>query len=409
MQQILAITRKELIQIAQKPNLWIVVFVVPILFIAIMLAVFGSSGTPIVTIFAVNQDRGAEAQNVMQALNSSKNLHVDVLATREEADRRVGAGDHMAAVIIPPGFSQDLKTADGATIEIIIDPARSEQANIAVGLVNAALSSTMIDAEVTRGVETGIDQALASIGQNNPTSQETLKKFLTAAFKGVVSSQVQDALNNPQVKLKETPYTSRLSAASHPPSLLDSIVPGFSLMFVFFLVSNLAVTLIEERQDGTMRRLLVMPVARSSILLGKMLPYFLIAVAQQVVVLTLGKLLFGLNLGHSVVGLAIIIAATSMAMAALGILIAALARSEGEADGLSTVIVLVMAAISGAMFPTIQIPGLQVITPHYWALQGFLNIISRGQGVEGTFLPAGVLLTMAAVFFTVGAVRFRFE
>jgi ABC-2 type transport system permease protein len=96
-------------------------------------------------------------------------------------------------------------------------------------------------------------------------------------------------------------------------------------------------------------------------------------------------------------------------MASLGILIAAWARTESQADGLAVVLVLAMAVVSGAMFPSIQIPGLQLVTPHYWSMQGFLNIIARGQGTEGAFLPAGILLSMSALFFTVGAVRFHLE
>ncbi len=76
---------------------------------------------------------------------------------------------------------------------------------------------------------------------------------------------------------------------------------------------------------------------------------------------------------------------------------------------MAAIVVLAMAVVSGAMFPSISIPGVQQITPHYWSMQGFLNVISRGQGIEGILLPVGILLTMAAVFFTIGAVRFRFE
>jgi ABC-2 type transport system permease protein len=155
--------------------------------------------------------------------------------------------------------------------------------------------------------------------------------------------------------------------------------------------------------------LLITPIPRSQILLGKMLRYLLIGVVQILFVLFVSKLVFGIDLGDSPLALAIIIFCSSLTMACLGILIAALAKTEAQADGLAIVAVLAMAVISGAMFPTISIPALQPITPHYWAMQGFLNIISRGQGVESILLPAGILLTMSAIFFTIGSVTFRFE
>lgn len=465
MQQIIAITRKEFLLMAQKPGSWFIVFIVPLIFIWIMQAVFGSSGTPVVTVFAVDEDRTQASKRVMDALRVADNIKIEELKTRDEADQRVGAGERMAAIIIPDGFGQTLTTPDGSKVQLLIDPARSEQANIVIGLVNAALGPIMVDAEVSRGVEAGVGQLLINLnasatgtpeagitpqptlqntpratlqssaqrtivpartpaatpqtgglntnpqpgGQNSADNSDALRKFLTAAIKGVVSSQVQDAMDNPQVQMDVQAYQADKKAAVHRPSLLDSLVPGYSLMFVFFLISNLAGTVIEERQTGTLRRLLVAPVPRSRILLGKMVPFFLIAVLQFFIVLGVSKVAFGIDLGHSLLALAILILTSSLAMVSLGILIAAMARTEGQADGLAIVIVLAMAVVSGAMFPSISIPGIQLITPHYWALQGFLNVISRGMGVSGVLTSAGVLITMSAVFFTIGAVRFRFE
>lgn len=487
MGQILAMMRKELVLWAQKPGSWIVIFVVPLLFIWIMQAVFGSSGTPVVTIYAVNEDESLESERVMQALLQAENLELDVVATRSEADRLVGAGERMAAVIIPEGFGSSLSTSHGAKVDIIIDPARSEQANIVVGLLNSALGSFIIDAEVSRSVEASVGQIIdiadlepteeitpeptleetleltleptseATLeetiepfptfdetmefypifdltseptldlselveptpeatppgggggnqdgGQNKP--DDTLRLFFIAAVKGVVSNQVQESLENPQVRLVTKPFEE--NQGTRKPSLLDYLVPGYSLMFMYFLISNLAQTIVEERESGTLRRLLSAPVPRSRILLGKLLAYFLIAVVQMVFVFLIAKFIFQMNLGGAPGALGVIIVASALAMAGMGILIGALAQTEAQANGLAMIIVLAMAVISGAMFPSIFIPGLQSITPHYWSMQGFLNVISRGQGIEGVMLPTGILLTMAAVFFTIGAVRFRFE
>ncbi len=118
----------------------------------------------------------------------------------------------------------------------------------------------------------------------------------------MVSSQVQEALENPQVRLSEAPVEETQTARK--PSLLDYLVPGYSLMFLFFLVPNLATTVIEERETGTLRRLLSAPLPRSRILLGKMLPYFLIGVAQMIAVLLASKLLFNIDLGGAPLALA---------------------------------------------------------------------------------------------------------
>jgi len=409
MQQILAFARKEFLLWAQTPASWVIVFIVPLIFIWIMSTVFGNSGTPVVTIYAVVEDESSEAERVMETLRSAENLKIEEIATRAEADALVGAGERMAAVIIPEGYGEALVTLSGAKLEVIIDPARSEQASIVIGLLNSAIAPLIVDAEVNRGIERGVGQVMMAYRstQGQSVDPDTLQVFFTAALKGVVSSQVQEAMDNPLVTISAQPIQGQENARR--PSLLDYLVPGYSLMFVFFLISNLAMTVIQERESGTLRRLLVTPVPRSRILMGKMLPYYLIAVTQFVFVLLVSRLAFGIDLGNSNLGLAVMILTVSLAMVSMGILLAAFAQNEGHAGGLSIVVVLAMAVVSGAMFPNISISGLQMITPHYWAMQGFINIISRGQGVESTFMPAGILLTMSAVFFTIGAIRFRFE
>src|SRR5512133_535768 len=111
MRQILSIARKEFLIWAQRPGSWIVIFIVPLLFIGIMQAVFGSSGSPVITIYVVNEDPGSEAKRVVNALKDASNLKIEELANREEAEKHVGAGDRMAAVIVPVGFGQAIKTA----------------------------------------------------------------------------------------------------------------------------------------------------------------------------------------------------------------------------------------------------------------------------------------------------------
>jgi len=459
MSQILAMTRKELILWGQKASSWVVVFIVPFLFIWIMQAVFGSSGNPVITIYAVNEDESQESEQVMQALAEADHLEIEILETRSEADRRVGMGERMAAVIIPEGFGTGVSSTYGSKIDLIIDPARSEQANIVVGLVNAALGPVLIDAEVTRGIESSIDQIFGGVIPAEPTAtpildtptptvepsptieltvdptqeitpmptetpaakaptpqlpdtgqqppDDPLRSFFIAAIKGVVSNQVEEATRDPQVQLVAQPITDLQTARM--PSLLDNLVPGYSLMFMFFLVPALATTVIEERQTGTLRRLLTAPVPRSRILFGKMLPFFLIAVVQMTAVLVVSHFIFDIDLGDEPAALGLLILCSALTMSGLGILIAAIARTEGQANGLATIIVLVMAVVSGAMFPNIYIPGLQFATPHYWSMQGFLNIIARGQGLEGVILSAGILLTLATIFFMIGAIRFRFE
>ncbi len=406
--QIWVIARKELRLWLQQPANLVVILLVPFLFIWIMGAVFGSSGMPTVAVFAVNLDSGANAARVLSALQDSPNLEVQLVSDRAEADRRVGQGERMAAVVIPAGFSEAVLTDSGAALELIVDPARNERASIVTGLVNAALAPQLVDAEVARGVNRGIASLLTS--QDNLAGMDTgvLQEFLTAAFQGVVASQVQSAVEDPLVALNLQPVGEGPSTESLP-SLMEFLVPGYTLMFAFFLVSQLATTIVEERAEGTLRRLLSTPASKAAILAGKFLPYAVVASLQILFVFFVSSLFFDFSLGSSPLALAAVILPTAAVIAALGILIAALARTTGQSSGLTILIVLILAIASGAMSPNIAVPGLQWLTPHFWAIRGFQNIITREMGLSGALQPAAVLTGMALLFFGLAVWRFRFE
>jgi len=113
LRKIYAIAAKELHLWFQSPGNWLVVFLVPFAFIGIFGSVF-KEGTPVVTVFAVIEDQGNLGVEIIDLLEKSDNLAFEMLETRAEADRRVGKGDRMAAVVVPEGFSQAATTPEGA-------------------------------------------------------------------------------------------------------------------------------------------------------------------------------------------------------------------------------------------------------------------------------------------------------
>ena len=103
--QILAIAYKETRLWLQVPGNWLTILFVPFTFIAILGGVFGGT-TPVFTIYAANEDQGDLGQDVIKLLEDSPSLELEILDSRAEADRRVGQGERMAAVVIPADFSE---------------------------------------------------------------------------------------------------------------------------------------------------------------------------------------------------------------------------------------------------------------------------------------------------------------
>ncbi len=402
--QILAIAYKETRLWMQVPGNWLTILLVPFVFITILGSVFGGS-TPVFTIYAANEDRGSLGADVIKLLQDSPNLELEVLDSQVEADRRVGQGERMAAVVVPADFSEAAKTEAGGTLWLIIDPARQNNAGLVSGLVKAALSKMLVDASIEREMSKMISDI--KTGDLGETSSFDFDTFIRAGMKAVVAKQVNEAIDHPLIDLEKQPVSE--SANPIEATRLGALVPGYTLLFLFFLLSHIATAVVDERSQGSLRRLLVTPASKGVILAGKMLPFFVIAIGQMLFVLLVSSWVFKMSLGNSPLALAVIILATALSVTTLGILVAAVVKNENQAGGLTILVVLALAVISGCISDSIQIMGLNLVTPHYWARQGMLNVLQRGMGLEGIWLPATVLLAMSVVFFVVGARRFKFE
>jgi ABC-2 type transport system permease protein len=401
LRKMISISYKEFRLWLQSPGNWLTVFLVPLAFIGIFGAVF-KEGTPVVTVYAVNADEGELGAEVMSLLEKSTNLELEMLPTREEADELVIKGTRMAAVVIPEDFSAAATSDDGASLLVIIDPARADQAGIVTGLVQEALIKPIVYAEIERALSGLFDgKTIEGVDEN------VFKTFINAGVKAVVAKSVNEAIDDPLINVEATPYSE--AATQGTISLFSQLAPGFALLFAFFMVSHLGEAVVSERSTGTLRRLMSAPIRKASLLFGKALPFFVIAVIQMIFVLLTCNQIFGLPLGNSPLALMVVILATSLAVAGMGILIAGVVRNETQAGAIAVFIVLAMGAISGAIIPQLKLSGISMITPHYWALEGIQNVISRGMGLEGVMTQSGILLGMAVLFFAIGAWRFKYQ
>lgn len=398
--KIFAIAMKELRLWLQVPGNWLVVFLLPFAFIGLLGSVF-SGGTPVVTVYAVNEDKGEHGEEIIELLEDSENLAFEMLATRAEADQRISRGDRMAAVVVPENFSEAITTDEGASLLVIVDPARESEAGIVTGLVQEALIKPIVFAEIERALS-GLFEGQTVEGVN----ENIFKTFINAGVKAVVAKSVNEAVDDPLIKIEPEPYSER--ATQTEINLFNSLAPGLALVFAFFMVSHLGETVVNERSTGTLRRLMITPVSRPSILIGKALPFFAVGAAQLTFVLVLCNVIFDVPLGNAPLALGLVILSTALVIAGMGILVAALARNETQSGVVAIFIVMAMAAVSGALLPQVKVPGLSTITPHYWAMEGIQNVISRGMGFEGVLTQSGVLLGMAVLFFAIGAARFKY-
>lgn len=194
--------------------------------------------------------------------------------------------------------------------------------------------------------------------------------------------------------------------------LYESLVPSYTVLFVFFLVNIMARSFIAERELGTLRRLRLAPIGPVGLLVGKNIPFYCLSLVQTVLLFLCGRLLFGMSWGTEPWLLAPVIACTSLAATALGLMVSTIIRTDSQVSAYGNSLVIILAGISGCFLPRQWLPDVMqkvsLATPHAWALLAYDEILGRQHVLHSEVAKScGMLLAFAAVFFTVGWIRFR--
>lgn len=210
----------------------------------------------------------------------------------------------------------------------------------------------------------------------------------------------------------ESSGTSASSANNFNSIVYQTVVPGYTVMFVFFIVTFMARSFIGERDLGTLNRLHLAPISRSGIMIGKTIPFLIISLVQTALLFLAGRLLFGMEWGAQPLLLLPVMLCTSMAATALGLMVAAIVRTEAQVSAYGNFLVLTMAGISGCMMPRNWQPELMqqlgLVTPHSWALIAYDQILNRPDPEMAVVIKCCViLLTFALGFFSIGWWRSR--
>jgi ABC-2 type transport system permease protein len=191
-------------------------------------------------------------------------------------------------------------------------------------------------------------------------------------------------------------------------------VPGNAVLFGFFIALTVAISFVEEKKTGTWRRLLAAPVSRATLLLAKLVPFFIISLLQMAILFGVGIGAFGMEVRGSPVALVAMTAAVSFAAVSLGLLIASFGGSQKQVGSIGSITLMILGLLGGAMVPRlIMPPSIQAIglaTPHAWALEGYYAVLMRdGTGIGDVARPLAVVIGFGVLFAAVGARRFRFE
>ncbi|RLC86405.1 MAG: hypothetical protein DRI79_10050 [Chloroflexi bacterium] len=378
--------------------IWMVVL--PLGMTTIMGLVFGGFGREseavVIDLPVVDQDGGEMATVVLDILSQTESLHVETEYDEETARQLVSDGKRAGVVIIPQGFSDAITSGRPTALELIVAPG-GQTAPLLEGMVRG-VASTFSSVQTT--VEAAISEVQRATGSYDLDYEGIARRVVTTAL---------ERLEDPPVRARIT----TVGSAEEEFNIFDQMVPGYAVMFAMFTVLSAAGGILEEKERGTFKRLLIAPIPRWSLLGGKLMAQFLTGVGQIALMFLFGALVFHVNLGSSPLGLLLVTLATCWATTSLGILLVAVIRSRKQIHPITTLIILGSSAIGGSWYPLFMMPKAvqQVarVTLVAWAMEGYNRLMILGGSLADVWVDIGVLALYGAICFGVGLRLFRFK
>jgi ABC-type multidrug transport system permease subunit len=191
----------------------------------------------------------------------------------------------------------------------------------------------------------------------------------------------------------------------------DQYVPGFGITFLLIgMMLGIALTLFDERDWGTLKRLRVSGAPLTGLLLGKLIARFIVGIVQMVLLFAVGWALFGISLGRYPLALLIPTVGISFASAALGLVIASISRAHDSVMPFGVTLSMAIAAIGGCWWPLDFEPGwmraLARFVPTTWTMQSFNDLMIRNQPPSAALWPFAATIGLGMLFLLAGLIRF---
>ena len=369
--RLLAIMRKEFIQIRRYPRTLAIMFLIPV-FQLIMFGYAVTTDVKHLPLAVLDRDKSAASRELIDTYQASTYFDIayNVGSERELADL-MDSGAARAGLIVPAGYSADLARRGAAQVAFAIDGSDPTVANTALA-------------------------AAQTIGQAK--SAEIVQAMLSRSGLNVSDMPGLDVRTRVW-------YNPDLASANYMiPALIGVILQMLTAMLT-------ALAIVRERELGTIEQLIVTPLKSWELVVGKIVPYVLIAFFDTVEVLLIGTLWFKVPINGSVVLLLSLACLFVMSSLGIGLFVSTVAHKQQEAMLLTFFTIIPSIFLSGFMFPLVAMPAALRALSYGIPLTYFLVIV-RGIVLKGVGLPVLLpqvvaLAIFGVVIMSLSTLRFR--
>ncbi len=395
MSKMLEVTRKDLLLIWKDKMALIWMLGIPILLMGLIGSVFnfssvGSSFSAPLPV--INQD-GANSKLFTDILSNTGALKLEFVADETAANNRLSAATDYAPayIVIPKGFGDALQGKGNVQLRLVLSPNDTSRAAAVQGIIKGVTDS-FVNSWIAGQVAA---DAVKKYGTGNPPPD---------VVRGEASGDAGKLSANPPITVAiET--AKPVGSAGSP---FDVIVPGYAIMFALFSINGGASSILEEKEAGTFKRLLLTPLRPWALIGGKMGAQYIMGVIQIGILLAVGIFVFGAHAGNPL-GLVLLVLTVPFAATGLGMLLVSLVKTRRQLQPISTAVILGSSAISGTWFPLWLEPqwlqGMSRITLNTWAIEGFNGVMIFGKGIVDILPNVGVLVLYGLICYLL-ATRF---
>ncbi|WP_084658928.1 ABC transporter permease [Thermogemmatispora onikobensis] len=417
MQAMFSILKKDFLQMMKDRWSFIWMLLVPLVLVATvgfaLSGVYGTGQNTITIQVAVSdQDHGLVGQTVLKALDQhSQQLTINVTRYSDAAGVQKAVADgqgSVTGVIIPAGTTAKLQEAAARgeptqslvqiyTIPSSNDPSSAIVQNLVTSAVGQLATATFAGSAAIQEVERICQQPGNHCEPGSVNPQSIASNVGAASFKELPAAQV-----------------ASLHAGNVPPqvNVFDVALPGYAILFALFGLQSVAGSILEERESGTLRRLLIAPVQRYALLGGKLLTQFLVTMLQLLLLFAIGSFVFKLHVSNWP-GVIILLLVSSFAMTGFGILLVSLVRTRRQLAPVLTIVTLTTSAIGGAWWPLWLEPdwlqGVAHVGIVAWAMEALNALMISGRTLAEVLPNIFALIIYGLVCFVLGLVLFRFQ
>lgn len=372
----------------------ILTFMLPIGLTSLFMVIFGGTGSrdgmSELDLGVCDLVQNNATQQTVAGLDSNKLFRVLMVPDTAELIDKVHKGKVDAGVIMSP------QKGESVHYTLVLDGSNEVQNSMLKPMLNLQLMGSK-----GGGYKTMI---MDKIKEDYPGVLDSEMVAFNEKFEGFANMDPGKMMGGEM----ET-HVIKPESGIHPGAI--QAIAGTALMTLLFAVAGMGAGIIEEKEKGTLRRILISPIRPLDFMFAKWISSIVISFMQLLGTLLFCWLVFELPVFDRPFELALLIVFTAAACSSFGILLAGICDSRKQIESLSTVVVLLMSLLGGSMIPAFVMPPLMqkfsMLTINYWSSEGFFDLFYRNVETSYFLVKIGVLLLYSLALIGISILLFR--